>query len=296
MEKLMLQLENKNRPLGRGLDSLLGNVSGVGDSDPLYSASKDSNEIKEVEISFLKRGKFQPRQHFDKNILAELAESIRDCGIMQPIIVRPLEGAEVPYEIIAGERRWLAAQMIGLKRVPVSVQKIPDKKAMEIALTENIQRLDLNPIEEARGYKQLMESFNHTQEELAQIVHKSRSHIANILRLLTLPISVQEHLLENRLTVGHARALINVPNAEALADKIVAGNLNVRSIESLKKKKKLNNLDLKASTDATLIAEQLAQILKLPITINFTGSGGEVKIKFKSLEQLDQLVGRLNVT
>lgn len=217
--------ENR-RGLGRGLSALLG------ESEEIAHASDPASGVRDIPIELIHRNAEQPRQAFDEDELAELEASIRDKGVLQPILVRPSR-REGEYEIVAGERRWRAAQRAGLMAIPALVRTLGDTEAFEIAIIENIQRADLNPIEEGRAYSSLMGRLQITQEETARRLGKSRSHVANTLRLMQLPPGVQDHLVAKRLSAGHARALLTADNAEALADRIVAQGLSVRETEAL---------------------------------------------------------------
>ena len=218
--------------LGRGLSSLMGDTS----DDSMQTESV--NQETKISIANLKPSPSQPRRLFDKKSINELAESIKSKGLVQPILVRPSPTEVGKYEIIAGERRWRAAQIAQLHEVPAVVRQLDDVEALEIAIIENVQRSDLSPIEEAAGYKRLIENHGHTQEVLGEIVGKSRSHIANILRLLSLPRSIQDMITEGKISSGHARAIMNSAFPEQLANKIVKENLSVREVENLVKSKK----------------------------------------------------------
>jgi ParB family chromosome partitioning protein len=219
--------EGRRRTLGRGLSALFG------EETEDYAALDKLRQAKMVPIEFVRPGRFQPRRHFDEEAMEALVASIREKGVLQPLLVRRHPNAGNMYEIIAGERRWRAAQAAALHEIPVVIREFSDRDALEIALVENIQRQDLSPLEEAEGYKRLMEEFNHTQEELAKAVGKSRSHVANMLRLLALPDPVKNLVEEGTLSAGHARALINVENAVAVAEEVVRLGLNVRQTEQL---------------------------------------------------------------
>jgi ParB family chromosome partitioning protein len=287
----MSPLDTKNNSLGRGLESLLGVNAAAG------MRKAENDQIFYVYVEALKPNRFQPRQYFDADTLGELAESIRLKGILQPILARPIEG-ESTFEIIAGERRWRAAQKVGLKVVPVYVRAMSDEHAMEAALIENIQRHDLNPIEEAEGYKRLLEEFKYTQEQLADRLKKSRSHLTNTLRLLSLPANVQQLLKENKITAGHARALINQTNAEQMANRIVSENLTVREIEALRQRPPLKfegKTEEPEKNDVQMIEDLLRHLLDLPVKVALQKAGhGEVKIKFKSLKELDGILARFD--
>jgi ParB family chromosome partitioning protein len=278
------------RGLGRGLSALLGDGD-VAAREPAEPGSRSRN----LPVAFLKPNPFQPRRIFDAEELKGLTASIAEKGVLQPILVRPT-GTPDSYEIIAGERRWRAAQAAKLHEVPVIVRSFSDAQSLEIAIIENVQRADLNAIEEAAAYNELMGKFQYTQEQVADVVGKSRSHVANMLRLLKLPDSVKGLISEGKLTAGHARTLIGVPDAEARAREIVAGALNVRQAE---KKAKSPSAPAKkpAAKDADTKALELSlsNSLGMNVQIEHQGkSGGSVKILYKNLEQLDEIIRRLN--
>lgn len=294
--------EGKKRNLGRGLSSLLGDdepAADLGELDKLRSS-------KTVPVEFLRPGRFQPRHNFDDDRFKELVESVSAKGILQPILVRRHPDDRNSYEIIAGERRWRAAQQAKLHEVPVIVREFSDQEALEVALVENLQRQDLSAIEEAEGYRRLMEEFRHTQEDLAKVVGKSRSHVANTLRLLTLPALVRTLVEEGTLSAGHARALLGAPNAEALAEKVVAKGLSVRQTEKLaqaeggkaarapKDSAARNEDEANKDPDTKALERDLSNLLGLKVSIKFHGEGGELVIHYGSLEQLDDVLRRLS--
>jgi len=254
--------------------------------------------VRLVPIESLKPNPDQPRKIFSPEILEELASSIRDKGVLQPILVRPSQ-PDGEFEIVAGERRWRAAQRAGLTAIPALVRTLGDTEAFEIAIIENIQRADLNPIEEARAYSALMGRLQITQEDTAKRLGKSRSHVANTLRLMQLPPSVQEHLVAKRLTAGHARALLTSDDAEQLADRIVAQGLSVRDTEALTRDKgdapKKASGPRKAAKDADTASLEvdLEDALGMSVDITDRGGAGAVTIKYASLEQLDEICRRL---
>ena len=275
--------------LGRGLSSLMGESA----TEELKSQST-SGDLK-IAISKLRPSSIQPRRLFDKNSINELAESIKSKGIVQPILVRPSKSEVGEYEIIAGERRWRAAQIAQLHELPAVVKNLDDVEALEMAIIENVQRADLSPIEEAAGYKKLMEQYNHTQEALAPIVGKSRSHIANIIRLLNLPASIQDMISQGIITSGHARAIMNSAFPEELAKKIVDEKLSVRQAESLvkDKKTKLTKNKLKPA-DTVDLEQRLTELLGLDVVISDNGKrGGSIKVKYKTLDQLELVTNKL---
>ena len=275
--------------LGRVLSSLMGESS----TEELQSQST-SGDLK-IAISKLRPSSIQPRRLFDKNSINELAESIKSKGLVQPILVRPSKSEVGEYEIIAGERRWRAAQIAQLHELPAVVKNLDDVEALEMAIIENVQRADLSPIEEAAGYKKLMEQYNHTQEALAPIVGKSRSHIANIIRLLNLPASIQDMISQGIITSGHARAIMNSAFPEELAKKIVDENLSVRQAESLVKEKKTKPTKNKLKPADTVDLEQrLTELLGLDVVISDNGKrGGSIKVKYKTLDQLELVTNKL---
>jgi ParB family chromosome partitioning protein len=282
--------------LGRGLAAL------IGDAGDETGALERARGQRRVPIEFLRPNPRNPRRHFNDMELDELSTSIRAKGILQPILVRAVAGAADAYEIIAGERRWRAAQRAGLHDVPVLLLEIGDKEALEIAIIENVQRADLNPLEEAMGYDSLIEQFSYAQADLAKIVGKSRSHIANTLRLMKLPESVKRYLAEGKLTAGHARALLASENPEALARQIIEKGLNVRDVEALAgaqaeargKTAKRRPRGAK-SADVRALEKKLSEILGLQVEINHRASGGDLRIRYRTLEQLDAVCRKLGV-
>lgn len=283
----MTPKEERPRGLGRGLSALIGDEAVPTRGETLPKGNRT------LPVAFLKPGRYQPRKTFADDALSELAASVREKGVLTPILVRPL-GPDA-YEIVAGERRWRAAQMAQLHDVPVVIRDLADAEALEIAIIENVQRADLNALEEAAAYQELMDHFGRTQEQVAQDVGKSRSHVANTVRLLRLPEAVKTWLREGKLTAGHARTLLSAADPEAAAREILAGQMTVRQAEhrSLKKAKSSgkpvkdpNIADLEAS-----ISNRLG--LKLHI-IHKGDKGGEVRIGYSSLEQLDEITRRLS--
>ena len=274
--------------LGRGLSSLMGEVN----EDQKENANLSETKIP---ISKLRPSPIQPRRIFEKASIAELADSIKSKGLVQPILVRPSESNPGEYEIIAGERRWRAAQVAQLHEIPAVVRNLDDVESLEIAIIENVQRADLSPIEEATGYKKLMENYGHTQEALSEIVGKSRSHVANIIRLLSLPSSIQDMISQGSISAGHARAIMNSAFPEQLADKIISENLSVRQTEALVKSKKPVIKKIKLKDPDTLdLEKRLTEKLGLDVLINHSQKrGGSIKIKYRSLEQLELITGKL---
>ena len=275
--------------LGRGLSSLMG------DAKDTSIQTEISNQETKISIANLKPSPSQPRRLFDKNSINELAESIKSKGLVQPILVRPSPTESGTYEIVAGERRWRAAQIAQLHEVPAVVRQIDDVEALEIAIIENVQRSDLSPIEEAAGYKRLIENHGHTQEALSEIVGKSRSHIANIIRLLGLPQSIQDMISEGKISSGHARAIMNSAFPEQLAEKIVSENLSVRAAEDLAKQRKPRVRKIKLKDPDTVDLENnLTAKLGLNVSIDHRGKkGGSIKIEYQSLDQLEMVTTKL---
>lgn len=287
--------EDGRQRLGRGLSALLG------DDNSDYADLDRVRSTRDVPIEFLKPNPDQPRRHFDETDLKELAASISEKGILQPILVRRAGDGKNSYQIVAGERRWRAAQRAGLHEVPVIVKDLTDAETLEVALIENVQRADLNPIDEAKGYQDLLKEFSYTQEELAKIIGKSRSHIANIMRLLSLPDSVQGFLVDGRLSAGHARTLIGQENAEELARDIISRGLNVRETESLvrggegAKAKKPRGGGVHKDADTVALEHNLSNALGLKVSVDHKGEkGGSVTITYSTLEQLDDVCQKLS--
>jgi len=287
--------DDRGRRLGRGLSALFAETAPA----PAPAQTPDiARATQYVPVMFLHPSRYQPRRHFDPAEIQALVESIKSRGILQPIMVRRVDGDLNSYEIIAGERRWRAAQAAQLHEVPIIVREVSDLEALEIALIENIQRQDLNPLEEAEGYRRLMQEFERTQEELAHALGKSRSHIANTVRLLNLPFEVRTLLDEGKLSAGHARALLNAADPVALAREVVNAGLNVRQTEALAAKAKPPRAAAKArmkDADTAALEKQLADHLGLKVAIKFDGQGGELVIRYKTLDQLDEVLKRLSM-
>ncbi|MDI2112639.1 ParB/RepB/Spo0J family partition protein [Commensalibacter nepenthis] len=288
--------------LGRGLAALLGNAA----VEDTVKHSRQNNadmstspiSLLNVPIEFIEPGPFQPRQVMMPEALQELADSIKHHGILQPLLVREKPGSEGQYQIIAGERRWRAAQLATIHEVPVRVCQLSDSDAMAAALVENLQRADLNIVEEAEGFSRLLKEFELTQDELASAVGKSRPHIANTIRLLQLPEEVRLYLKEGKLTAGHARALLMHPNPVVAAKEIIQRGLTVRQTEELvkrdqEKKPKTHQEIEPLDAEIKLLEKDLRSKLGLNIQIKFDGKGGSVQIYYKSLEQFDELLGLL---
>jgi ParB family chromosome partitioning protein len=281
--------EDRPRGLGRGLSALIGD-----EATPLRGAPETAGKsTRTLPVAFLKPGRFQPRKNFEGEALADLAASIREKGVLTPILVRPL-GAD-NYEIVAGERRWRAAQMAQLHDVPVVVREMADAEALEIAIIENVQRADLNPIEEAMAYDELMTQFGRTQDQVAKEVGKSRPHVANTLRLLRLPESVKALLREGKLTAGHARTLLGAADPEARAKEILAGEMTVRQAEQRSRKIKLRpGGKTPVDPNTAALESSLSNQLGLKVQIIHKGDkGGEVRVRYSTLEQLDEIARRL---
>ncbi len=302
--------------LGRGLSALLGDYAGargvvddaVGNIAPANAPhAEDASPlgVTQLPIDQVVANAKQPRRTFPNAEMEELAESIRAKGVIQPILVRPDPTEEGKYEIIAGERRWRAARRAGLSQVPVVIREMDDRESLEIAIIENVQRLDLNPVEEAEAYKSLIDRFGRTQESVAQQVGKSREHVSNTMRLLGLPEDVREHVREGRLTAGHARALLKTDDASKLAEQVISKSLSVRETEALAKSAKEGGaLEIKSAVGALARAGEAAaekdvdtkaleldlqRSLGLEVDIRHSSKGGEVRIKYSQLEQLDEI-------
>jgi ParB family chromosome partitioning protein len=281
--------QESSKRLGRGLSALLGT--------PAEEATDRSRPARTAPIEQLQPGAFQPRQRFDGEQLEALAESIRANGILQPILVRPRAGAPGSYEIIAGERRWRAAQLAKLHEVPIIVRELGDREALEFALVENVQRQDLTALEEAEGYRRLLDEFQNTQDDLAHRVGKSRSHIANTLRLLSLPSPVKNLLQSGQLTAGHARALLNAADPAGLAVLVVHRGLNVRQTEQLVQRLREGAAQPRRprekDADTRALERDLTARLGLAVNIESAGEAGAVTIRYRTLEQLDLVIARL---
>ena len=301
----------KPAPLGRGLSALFG------DTDTSYQAPRHvptavsavsgkekPGAVQTMPIEWVQPGAFQPRRRFDEDEIKGLADSIRERGILQPLMVRPIEGEKDSYEIIAGERRWRAAQMVGLHEVPVMIRALSDREALEIGLIENVQRQDLSPLEEAEGYRRLMEEFHHSQDGLAKVVGKSRPHITNMLRLLTLPAAVKQMIDAGQLSMGHARAIITAKDPAALAQEIVKKGMSVRQAEGLAKRmaeagragdaaKKKPALSAQAAADVIALEKELERAIGLKVKIHVEGKKGSITVYYADLDQLDGVIRKL---
>ena len=276
----MINPFKNKKGLGRGLSSLIGD-----------------NEIKttnnKILISSIIPNKFQPRKNFEKQSLEDLTNSIRERGIIQPLVVRKSDDLDNKFELIAGERRWQAAQNAGLHEVPVIILNIDNLRSLEFAIVENVQRKDLNPIEEAEGYKRLIDEFNYDQEKVAKFIGKSRAHISNCLRLLTLPKKVIQNIVEDKITQGHAKILVGLENAELLVDKIIKKKLSVRQAETLARLTKNKPLKIKSSKDANIIdmENQISSKIGMKVNINNKrNNSGTLTFEYKDIDQLDRIV------
>ncbi len=281
--------------LGRGLAALIGDVRAEGPHERPRGQRR-------LPTDALRPNARNPRRVFSDAELDDLAGSLRERGVIQPIVVRPVRGLADGYEIVAGERRWRAAQRAGLHEVPVVVVEATDAEALQFAIIENVQRTDLNPLEEAEGYRALTEEHGNSQEEIARIVGKSRSYVANTLRLLRLPDAVKAHIHAGKLDAGHARMLIGAPDAEALAEEIVARGLNVRQVEALTRARKngkergnghASRLSTAKSPDTLMLEKRLSDALGLTVSIEERRRGGILNIHYRNLDQLDDVTRRL---
>ena len=278
--------------LGRGLAALIGDVGAE------TSVVERPRGQRKVPTGALRPNVRNPRRIFANAEIDELAASLRERGIIQPIVARPVRGAADAYEIIAGERRWRAAQRAGLHEVPVVVIEATDEEALQLAIIENVQRTDLNPLEEADGYRALIRDFSHSQDDVARMIGKSRSHVANTLRLQTLPARVKEHIQAGRLSAGHARALVGHHDAERLSEEIVARGLNVREVEALTAVNRgmassKHVAPKRKAADTVAMEKRLSDALGLVVSIDHRGEKGLVSIRYRNLEQLDDLARRL---
>ena len=282
------------RGLGRGLAALIGDV------DNEASAIERARSQRRIPIEFLRPNPRNPRKSFGAEDLEDLTSSIRERGIVQPILARRIPGAENRFEIIAGERRWRAAQKAGLHEVPVLVHDVTDKEALELAIVENVQRADLNAMEEALGYQQLIDEFGYTQLALADVIGKSRPHVANTLRLLKLPASVRGLVQEGKISAGHARTLVTAEDPEAAAQRIVEAGLSVRDAEALVQRpeaKKSRNVTRAKDVDTLSLEKAMSDAIGLAVTIRHKANGtGEVRIAYQTLEQLDAICQRIQTS
>ena len=275
----MINPFKNKKGLGRGLSSL------IGDSDVKITNNK-------ISISSIIPNKYQPRKNFDKNSLEELTASIRERGIIQPIIVRASEDSNDKYELIAGERRWQAAQNAGLHEVPAVILNVDNLKSLEFAIVENVQRKDLNPIEEAEGYQRLINEFNYDQDKVAKFIGKSRAHISNCIRLLSLPAKVIEHIINDKISPGHAKILVGLDNSELLAEKIIKKKLSVRQAETLVRLVKSNKSSIKSKDPNSIdIENQLSSKIGMKVFLNNKKNNtGTLIFEYKGVDQLDRLI------
>ena len=275
----MINPFKNKKGLGRGLSSL------IGDSDVKITNNK-------ISISSIIPNKYQPRKNFDKNSLEELTASIRERGIIQPIIVRASEDSNDKYELIAGERRWQAAQNAGLHEVPAVILNVDNLKSLEFAIVENVKRKDLNPIEEAEGYQRLINEFNYDQDKVAKFIGKSRAHISNCIRLLSLPAKVIEHIINDKISPGHAKILVGLDNSELLAEKIIKKKLSVRQAEALARLVKSNKSSIKSKDPNSIdIENQLSSKIGMKVFLNNKKNNtGRLIFEYKGVDQLDRLI------
>lgn len=294
-----MSADGPRRGLGRGLSSLLGEVIA---EQPIDPDAQRAPGIQMVQVAAIEPNPDQPRRHFDDAALDELAGSIAKQGLLQPIVLRP-HPYSGGYQIIAGERRWRAAQRARLHELPALIRELSDSETLEIAIVENVQRLDLNAIEEAEAYQRLIGEFGHSQDAVGKLVGKSRSHVANLMRLLELPQPVRDMVADGRLSMGHARAIVNAPNAEALAREIVERDLSVRDTEKLAREAKPGTAGGKSGTakaapianaDIAALERQLGDILGLKVAIEHGEKGGRISIGYSTLDQLDLVCQRLS--
>ncbi len=287
--------DQSRKRLGRGLAALIGEMDQPAEERRQPANPPDAR----LPIEFVGRNPNNPRRHFDPDDLADLANSIRRHGIVQPVVVRAVEGGR--YEIIAGERRWRAAQLAGVAELPVLIRNVDDRTALELAIVENVQRADLNPLEEASGYEQLIAQHGYTQNDLGDIIGKSRSHVANSLRLLKLPEPVRDMVRNGELSAGHARAIVSTSDPLALARHIVSGGLSVRDAEKLAQKDASGELHKRRSppeekgADTLALERRLSEVLGLKVVVSRKGSGGQVRIDCGSIDQLEDVCRRLGV-
>jgi len=292
-----MSAETPRRGLGRGLSALMGEVA---IEQPIAAGAARPAGVQTVAIGHIEPNPGQPRRHFDDAALDELAESIAARGLIQPIVVRPSPYSSA-YQIVAGERRWRAAQRARIHEIPVIIRELSDAETLELAILENVQRQDLNAIEEAEAYQKLMAQFGHSQDAIGKLVHKSRSHVANLLRLLELPALVRAMVADGRLSMGHARALITAPDAEALAHEVIARDLSVRETEKLARAGKAParraapaQPSTPADADVGALERQLGDILGLKVSIEHGDKGGRISVAYSTLDQLDLVCQRLS--
>lgn len=301
-----MSASEKNKRLGRGLSALLGETDTEGYSAPEAQSTRATppsrDGVRMIPIELIAPNPDQPRKTITEPELNALAESIGDKGIVQPILVRPVEGGD-RFQIVAGERRWRAAQRARLHEVPALVRELTDRETLEIGIVENVQRADLNPVEEAQAYRQLIDRFGHTQEDVAHAVSKSRSHVANMMRLLSLPDPVLAHLAGGQISAGHARAIASAPDPEALCELIIARGLSVRDAEKLARDahkpaapetKGGAREGAAKDADTRALEADITARLGLAVEIKHGSKGGELRVQYKTLEQLDDVCRRLS--
>ena len=277
-------MSKSKKGLGRGLSALFGDQSSI-------EKTPKNQDILRVPLDNIKRNEFQPRINFDEKKLNELASSIKQNGIIQPIAVRPIKGSSEPYQIVAGERRWLAAQKAGLHEIPVTILDLNDNEVLEVAIVENIQREDLNVVEEAKGYKRLNQEFGYDHDKIANMMSKSRSHVSNTLRLLNLPKDVISMLQDGELTAGQARPLVGLPNASQIAEEIVSKKMSARSIESIKKRQ---SKSFTIDPNIFEVQREIERSLGLKVNIvNKKNNSGKISIEYKNLEQFESVSEKL---
>lgn len=280
--------------LGRGLAALIGEID-----RPAEERKTPISSERHVPIEFVTRNPRNPRRMFSEVELEDLAQSIKEHGVVQPVVVRPAPGEPDRFELIAGERRWRASQRAGVDTIPVIIRDVDDRVALEIAIVENVQRADLNAVEEAMGYQQLIDNHDYTQNDLAQVIGKSRSHVANTLRLLKLPQRVQDFISDGALSAGHARSLITMEDPTALAERVVKEGLSVRQVEALSQArnggepKQSKSAPIEKDADTKALEKLLSDVMGMKVEINHRERGGDVKVRYSSLEQLDEICRRL---
>jgi len=277
-------MSKSKKGLGRGLSALFGDQNNT-------EKTPKNQAILRVPLDNIKRNEYQPRINFDETKLNELASSIKQNGIIQPIAVRPIKGSSEPYQIVAGERRWLAAQKAGLHEIPVTILDLDDNEVLEVAIVENIQREDLNIVEEAKGYKRLNEEFGYDHDKIANMMSKSRSHVSNTLRLLNLPKDIISMLQDGELTAGQARPLVGLPNASQIAEEIVSKKMSARSIESIKKRQ---SKSFTIDPNIFDVQREIERSLGLKVNIvNKKNNSGKISIEYKNLEQFESVSEKL---
>jgi ParB family transcriptional regulator, chromosome partitioning protein len=292
---------NKRQALGKGLDALIPQLPGKAEAPRSGAGTLSARgEPLSCPIEEIVPGRHQPRKRFDEKGILELAQSIKEDGVLQPLLVRPREGKGAKFELVAGERRWRAAQKAGLKEVPIIVRKLDDSKALELSLVENLQREDLNPIEEAEGFRRLTDEFGYSQDQLAERVGKDRSTVANALRLLKLPAAIKEDLAEGKITAGHARAILSLPSSaemNLLKNQIVKQQLSVRQAENIARRmlqagaKPGKPSKAKADPNVRRLEEDLQRVLGTRVTIHYRpGRPGKIEIAYSSLDDLDRII------